>query len=251
MDHVSNYKKLHKLTNPKATPKAPPKATPRATPKPMALRPLTTTPTNTDQGACSFCGRLGHGTSARTAIRRVQCPAFGKTCSTCGRPNHYAQLCWQTVELEHAVEETVSDMTEGTLPHQTWSPNSREWTQKQSPPQPTLTVGVTTCKADYSVHGHTLRTEGSSPSTTALADTGCQSCLAGTKLLKGLYLEKRIPSTLTMKSASGNQIPIWGAILARITIAGKETRYVSPVANKLYLSLSSWVWCKATSRGTS
>ena len=86
--------------------------------------------------------------------------------------------------------------------------------------------------------------EGSSPSTTALADTCCQSCLAGTKLLKGLHLEKRdlIPSTLTMKSASGNQIPIWGAILARITIAGKETRqmiYVSPVANKLYLSLSS------------
>ena len=240
MDHVSNHKKLHKHTNPKATLKA----TPRATPKPIVHRPLTTTPPNTDKGACSFCGRLGHGTAARTAVRRVQCPAFGKTCSTCGHPNHYAQLCWQTMKLEHAVEETVSDMTEGTLPHHTWSPNSRKLTQKQSPPQPTLKVRVTTCKADYSVHGHMLRTEGSSPSTTALADTSCQSCLAGTKLLKELHLEKRdlIPSTHTMKSASGNQIPIWGAILARITTAGKETRqmlYVSPVANKLYLSLSS------------
>ena len=224
-----------------------PSHTPKATPKrPIATphRPLATPPANTDKGACSFCGRQGHGTSARTAIRRVQCPAYGKICQTCGRPNHYAQQCWQTMELENTVEETVHDMSEGTLPHHTWSPNSRKWTQKKSPPQPTLTVSVATKKADYSVHGHTLRVEGSSPSTTALADTGCQSCLAGTQLIKDLHLERRdlIPSTLTMRSASGNQIPIWGAVLARITTAGKETRqmlYISPVANKLYLSLSS------------
>ena len=72
-------------------------------------------PKTTDKGTCNFCGRQGHGTSSRTAIRKAQCPAYGKTCQSCGRPNHYTKLCWQTMELESSINETVHDMTEGTL----------------------------------------------------------------------------------------------------------------------------------------
>ena len=54
---------------------------------------------------------------------------------------------------------------------------------------------------------------------------------------------KERPS-LTMRSASGNQLPIIGAALMRIrlTQSGRETRqmvYISPKATKLYLSLST------------
>jgi hypothetical protein len=177
-------------------------------PKPLTDRPHATPPKTTDKGTCNFCGRQGHGTSSRTAIRKAQCPAYGKTCQSCGRPNHFSKLCWQTMELESSINETVLDMTEGTLPHQTWNQTSGSWTQRRSPPQPTLTVAITTNRADYQVHGHTLRVEGSNQSAEALADTGCQSCLAGPQLMRSLGLEKRdlILASLTMRLASGNQL---------------------------------------------
>ena len=206
----------------------PPKATP-----PKFNRPATPTPHPNSKTACCFCGRQGHGTRARTAIRRTQCPAFGKTCQSCGRPNHTSQMCWQTTEQETAIQEVVSDLTEGTLPHQTWA-------QRRSPPQPTLNVVVSTHRADFQTHGQTLRRERRNIATRALADTGCQSCLAGPTLMRGLDLRAQdlIPASLTMSSASGNPMPIMGAALTRIRAGDtdKETRqmvYFSPIATKL------------------
>lgn len=109
----SGYKRQQQHPPPKATP---PKPNRSATPK---WPPTTPTPHPNSKTACCFCGRQGHGTRARTAIRRTQCPAFGKTCQSCGRPNHTSQMCWQTTEQESAIQDVVSDMTEGTLPHQT------------------------------------------------------------------------------------------------------------------------------------
>ena len=108
---------------------------------------------------CSFCGRQGHGERARTAIRRLQCPAFGSTCSACSKPNHYASLCWQNSERESAIRESVADMTEGTPPHQTWDSSTGSWVKRRSPPQPNLDVLVSTHQEDYKTHGNTLRRE--------------------------------------------------------------------------------------------
>lgn len=83
--------------------------------------------------------------------------------------------------------------------------------------------------------------------TTALADTGCQSCLAGPTLMKSLLLQEQdlIPTALAMKSASGNDLPIMGAALIRLKSPAscRETRqmvYFSQIATKLYLSLATW-----------
>ena len=43
-------------------------------PKPLTDRPHATPPKTTDKGTCNFCGRQGHSTSSRTAIRKAQCP---------------------------------------------------------------------------------------------------------------------------------------------------------------------------------
>ena len=43
-------------------------------PKPLTDRPYATPPKTTDKGTCNFCGRQGHSTSSRTAIRKAQCP---------------------------------------------------------------------------------------------------------------------------------------------------------------------------------
>ena len=209
-------------------------------------QPISSKPPTNAKAICCFCGRQGHGERSRTAIRRQQCPAFGSNCSACNKPNHYAAMCWQNTEHESAIGESVANMTEGTLPHQSWDPSTATWITRRSPPQPNLDVLVSTHREDYQCHGHTLRKEKRNLATTALADTGCQSCLAGPALQKGLCLSAQdlIPTSLSMSSASGHPLPILGAALVRLKLesSGRSTRqmvYFSPKATKLYLSLAT------------
>ena len=136
-------------------------------------QPISSKPPTNAKAICCFCGRQGHGERSRTAIRRQQCPAFGSNCSACNKPNHYAAMCWQNTEHESAIGESVANMTEGTLPHQSWDPSTATWITRRSPPQPNLDVLVSTHREDYQCHGHTLRKEKRNLATTALADTGC------------------------------------------------------------------------------
>ena len=82
--------------------------------------------------------------------------------------------------------------------------------------------------------------------TTALADTGCQSCLAGPDLMSKLHLGPKdlIPVNLTMKSASGNNLPILRAALlaSQKSHLARKTRqmvYFSPEASQIYLSMAT------------
>jgi len=55
---------------------------------------------------CKFCGR-------NHEMVRSACPAFGKKCNKCSKPNHFAQQC-KTIdcEIHEAVEDEVSDTSE-------------------------------------------------------------------------------------------------------------------------------------------
>ena len=158
-------------------------------------------------------------------------------------------MCWQSdVEHESAISEQIDTMVEGTLHHQTWNPATQLWTQRKSPPQPHLDVTISARSEDFRHHGHTLRLETHTLATDAMADTGCQSCLAGPRLLSGLRLTTSdlIPVNLVMHSANGNNLPILGAAILRIKAhpTGPETRqmvYFSEIATKLYLSLATCV----------
>ena len=137
-------------------------------------------------------------------------------------------------------------MHEGTLKHQTWDQASHTWSQRRSPPQPNITVTISAREEDFRAHGHTLARATHHLTTTAMADTGCQSCLAGPSLKSSLHLSenKLIPVSLVMHSASGTNLPILGAALLRIRVqlTGIKTRqmvYFSSMATKLYLSLAT------------
>ena len=39
------------------------------------------------------CGKRGHGKSALPKARKTNCPAYGKRCDHCNRPNHFATVC--------------------------------------------------------------------------------------------------------------------------------------------------------------
>lgn len=89
-------------------------------------------------------------------------------------------------ENESAVEEQVYGMNEGILQHQTWVRASNSWTQKRSPPQPNTPVTISAKHEDFRAHGQTLPQETHNLRTTAMADTSCQSCLAGPTLMDQL-----------------------------------------------------------------
>ena len=177
--------------------------------------------------------------------KKIHCPAFGSTCTSCGRQHHTASVCWQRTEHESALSELAQGMSEGTLPHQTWQSDTSSWVQQRSPSQPVIAIRVSSHAEDFRTHGHTLPRESRHIPTTAIADTGCQSCLAGTDLMSKLHLDPNdlIPVNLTMKSASGNNLPILGAALLRIEIpSGKKTRqmvYFSSEASHIYLSMAT------------
>ena len=79
--------------------------------------------------------------TGENAYRRVHCPAYGTTCTSCGRQNHTARVCWHSdIEHESAIFEQVDTMLEGTLNHQTWNRHTKCWTPRKSQPQPHLEV---------------------------------------------------------------------------------------------------------------
>ena len=119
---------------------------------------------------------------------------------------------------------------------------------RKSQPQPHLEVTIAARREKFGQHGHTLREETQALTVDAMADTECQSCLAGPQLLARLHLTEAdlIPVNLIMHSASGDDLLILGATILRITasITGQETRqmvYFSRIASKLYLSLATCI----------
>ena len=123
----------------------------------QSQRSHTSKATPSNRGICTFCGTTGHGEQEKTAHRRLHCPAFGTTCSTCGRLNPSAHMCWQNIEHESAMSEQVDTMSEGTLHHQTWDQTPKSWSPRRSPPQPNLNVSISVRAEDFRRHGHTLR----------------------------------------------------------------------------------------------
>lgn len=133
------------------------------------------------------------------------------------------------------------------LDHHLYHSLSEHWVQKPSQVQPFLALTATTHPDDYRALG--FKPVVSKPHTaklTAMADTGCQSCLAGMKVihLLGLYESNLLPVTLRMHVANNNGIKILGAIVLRFSgqsHSGKiletlQIVYVTSDTDKLFLS---------------
>jgi len=58
------------------------------------------------------CNRCGYKHAAR------QCPAYGKICSTCQKPNHFSKMCFQNKKKTHKIhtvqEQEITDVSEDT-----------------------------------------------------------------------------------------------------------------------------------------
>ena len=132
------------------------------------------------------------------------------------------------------------------LSHHIYDQPSDAWLNRASQPQPTIQVQASLHPDDYSSLGYQLPSYNQSVTVTAIADTGCQCCLAGANLLQHLNMniDDLIPTKMVMNAANNKAIKILGAVVVRLRIICKqqnttETRqmiYITTDADKMFLS---------------
>ncbi|MCG8044423.1 MAG: reverse transcriptase family protein, partial [Candidatus Thiodiazotropha endolucinida] len=152
--------------------------------------------------------------------------------------------------------DNVCSVTRGnhTIPldHHVYDNKSDTWVRRSSKPQPFINVTVQTHSQDYAELGFGDKHISSlSVSVSAMADTGCQSCLAGLKVIHRLGLRESdlLPVTMRMHTANDDGIQILGAILLGIsstdntghTVETRQMTYVTDSTDKLFLSREACV----------
>ena len=172
---------------------------------------------------CSYCGKTGHGQKATPVIRKKSCDAYGHTCSHCKKRHHLEELCRSrsnakpgyqasTEDDQGAVFDTLCTIDASDkgaacnliLEHHIYNSLTDTWVKSASKRQPFIKVIVGIRQDDYTALGHRLPVVPKSVTAFGMADTGCQSCLAGVNLLKQLGLTKAqlVPVTMKMHACS-------------------------------------------------
>ena len=231
----------------------------RTPPKDAQLKDL-------DQGTCTYCGLKGHGQNPPIRVRRKECSAFGTKCNYCNKDHHFEKVCkgkrsqkkpTKDADHEDMISEslcevtTTSDTKATNLAHHIFDKFTKEWLKKQSKPQPYVRLQMSIQREDYDHFGFPLRVPQAQSYVSAMADTGCQSCLAGLTVVKKLGLSARdlIPVNMEMHAANDNNIRILGATILRLS--GKDSRgeeqstrqmvYVTDNTDRLFLSREACV----------
>ena len=99
---------------------------------------------------------------------------------------------------------------------------------------------------DYQALRFTLSSPSQTSAIPAMADTGCQSCLAGMKVLHrlGLHQQDLISVTMEMRTATNSGITILGALPLRLSgtnplrhvVESRQLTYITDSSDKLFLS---------------
>ena len=122
------------------------------------------------------------------------------------------------------------------------------WVKQKSDPQPCTEINIQAIPSDTNDMGVPPKFDTPTPviKMKALADTGCQSMLAGTNLLRNLNLQQNqlIAVTMKMTAANSKGIDIIGALPLRISgrtlsgtvISTRQLVYFTPATTKLFLS---------------
>ena len=195
---------------------------------------------------CIYCGKNGHGKRASPNYWKKNCSAYGHTCTHCSKQHHFEILCRSKAndtisnevtdsdDIQGAVFDTLCALTHSSgkgrkmlvLSHHIYNALSDTWIKCSSKQQPFIKVTAHVSADDYEALGHDTALTPRSAMVSGMADTGCQSCLAGTGFLQCLGLSKGdlIPVTMKMHAANSEGIKIFGAIIARFsakTVSGE------------------------------
>ena len=224
-----------------------------------------------DTSPCGYCGKLGHGQSKQDRERK--CPAYNHKCTKCGIPHHFANVCRRSSQARSTTspnalddsssifnslcevidDKTSSDTNSVSLDHHIYNEFCKAWQKRASDPQPFVNVTIEAVPSDAKSLGFTptISTPTSAVSYSAMADTGCQSCLAGLGLLRkmGLSQHNLLPVKMTMTAANSGAIDIVGALPLRVSgISPCKTRletyqmvYFTSATDRMFLSKQACV----------
>ena len=141
-----------------------------------------------------------------------------------------------------------------TIDHHIFDSLTNTWKKGRAQPQPTFKLSATLIMTDLSaltlgsapIHGNT-----NTITVTALADTGCQSCLAGSNLLHklGITSTDLIPVRTKMRSANNEGIKLLGAILLMLSgsdengqiYSTNQMTYITDCTDTFFLSRGACV----------
>ena len=207
---------------------------------------------------CSYCGQRGHGQKSSPAYRKTHCPAYNQQCESCNRLHHTSKMCRSkdkakpsTSEEGAIFDQLCSSTNEPSicsvaLDHHLYCQLNDRWQRGPSKAQPTVELTASTHTVDYKALGFDLSTPPATLRLTAVADTGCQSCLIGSNLTRrlGIHDSQLIPVSMRMRAVNDNHISILGAVILRLsgkstngqTHETREITYVSDKADKLFIS---------------
>ena len=136
------------------------------------------------------------------------------------------------------------------MDHHIFDKLTKVWLRRRSKSQPYVRLQVKIRREDYDHLGFPFRVQQARSFVSAMADTGCQSCLAGLKVIKklGVSIRDLIPVNIKMQAANNDNIRILGAAILRLSgkSNGEErsTRqmvYVTDNTDKLFLSREACV----------
>ena len=228
------------------------------------------------QTTCGYCGKAGHN---QTRYERIsKCSAYNHTCAKCGILHHHESVCKnsqrkrtqsssQSGAADTSQEEadtifnTLCTVQESpplstlaiTLDHHVYNELCDAWERRASDPQPLVPIRVYADPADMQSFAIPSPLQSTTPTINfdAMADTGCQSCLAGTNLLTKLGLNKShlSPVSMRMTAANNDRIDIVGALVLRISgcspsgtdLATKQIVYFTTSSSRLFLSKQACV----------
>ena len=132
------------------------------------------------------------------------------------------------------------------LDHHVYNQANDTWEKRPSAPQPMIQIRIQAHPSDAKELGidTTLQSHTRESSIQALADTGCQSCLAGTFILRQLGIKQSdlTKTSMKMRAANHDPISILGAIVLRLSGENKTTKqivYISEATDRFFLSMEA------------
>ena len=166
--------------------------------------------------ACSGCGSNTHGIVG-TPPRHSHCPAWGKLCDTCKKPNHFAPVCRKSTA-------TASSL----VAHVHYDSNIDAFTSPEN---------IEEIKAEISPqvpNSHTVTLD-------IFPDSGANICLAGVRHLQqmGLHPSQLCQCHKHVKAVGGSILICKGWIPATFKIEGYTTTqplYICEKVDRLYFS---------------
>ena len=204
-----------------------------------------------------------HGSKAPHNVRQNKCPAFKNTCKNCSRTGHYEDLCLKKSVSEISEEDeenslilnmdsistssmNVTHQSKNKMDHHRYNKSSDKWIKESSEPQPFINLDITVPTEDYDKLGYKFHKRVTPVNLPVMADTGCQSCLAGIDLLGKLNMRTSdlLQVKTRMRAANRKSINILGAVILEFSgrtqkgdiVTSKQMTYITDDSDKIFLN---------------